>query len=243
MAETPKPVDWSSTARMLERRIRALEQGRRLENSSIGSTGVFQAGATTSGAPVLYLGTLSTVGGGGLEVRRSDGSLAIRVGRSDSGDPESSVALFDKAGNAAIIDSYTGSDGFDRPSFAYGMRPVNAALDVVVNSGSWTDVFESNGRKVNAYVEGRFQAVCSDGTTAAEARLADEAGSPLANSDSDVQSPVGIPTGTTALVRFTTQGCLYPGPVHTTVMTVRLQVRRTSGTGTITVRPGVLCGP
>lgn len=243
MAETPKPLDWPSIARTLERRIRALEQGRRLENSSVGSTGVFQVGATTTGAPVLYLGTLSTVGGGGMEVRRADGSLAMRVGRSDVTDPESSIALLDKAGNPAVIDSYAGEDGYDRPSLGYGMRPINATLDVVVNTTAWTDVFEANGRKFNAFAEGRFQAVCSDGTTAAEARLTDGSGNPLASSLNDAQIPVAIPTGTTALVRFVTQACLYPGPVHTTVMTVHLQVRRISGAGTITVRPGVLCGP
>lgn len=243
MGEVARPQDLRTALRSLTARVRALESGRRLDNASIGATGVFQAGATTTGAPVLYLGTLNTVGGGGMEVRRHDGSLALRVGKTDPGDLGQGVTLFDKAGNPAVQDSVTIADGFARPSMALGMRPVNSTLDVIVSTTVWTDVFEVTGRKFNAAVEGRFQALCADGTTAAEARLVDAVtGLPLPTWDSNAQDPTPIPVGTTAMTRFVTGACSYLGVVHATVMQIRVQVRRTAGSGTVTVRAGVVCG-
>jgi hypothetical protein len=129
------------------------------------------------------------------------------------------------------------------PSFAFTMLPTTTVLDIAVTSGTFVDVFEVHARKANAYLEGRFQAICSDGTTAGEAILTDGAGVALLDVQGAAQVPVAIPLLTTARTRFVTQACVYPGDVLTTAMTVRLQVRRTAGAGTITLRPGVICGP
>jgi hypothetical protein len=219
----------------MDRRLRALESGRRLENASISPTGIFQVGATATGQPVMYLGPQ------GVEIRRADGTLAFRVGKTDATDPGQAVELRDKAGQVAVSDSYLSDDGLDRPSVAFAMRTVGTTQDVAVTSASFVDVFEVHARKVNAFLEGRFQAACSDGTTTGEARLVDALGAPLAIHDT-AQVPVTIPAPTTVMTRFTTGACVYPGVVHVTVMTVRLQVRRTAGAGTISVRPGVMCG-
>jgi hypothetical protein len=56
------------------------------------------------------------------------------------------------------------------------------------------------------------------------------------------QTALPIPAGTTVMTAFATAPWLLAGDAYTTVMTLRLQVRRTAGAGTVSIRPGVFTG-
>lgn len=240
--ETPKPFDYRRAYQELSSRVRALESGNPFKNASIGNSGGMSIGAADTGEPILYVGAHEN-GGTGFVIRRQSGSLAFAMAKGLVGDPEQSIGMYDKNGNAVVGDSALSFNGADRPSLANAMRRVDTTEEVTITSTTFVDVFEAEFRVFNGFIEGRFQARVSAAGVAGEVRLADTSGAPLGiffNS----QTPVGIPAGATTLARYATQSCVPPGsPAVNTPMVVRVQARVSAGSGSLILRPGIVCGP
>jgi hypothetical protein len=189
---------------------------------SVGNTGTQSWGSAANGAAAVTVGNLGD-GRVGLIVRDGDGYTLIDAG----------LAITDDA-----------LSGFMAPALAMPMRKLPTVAtddDVAVTSSSFADVYEMIGYRGNAMVAGLFAAVCSTADTAGEAQLVDvDSGAVLSDQWGD-SSPTTIQAGTTTAAWIATNPVVAPGGTGELIR-VRLQVRRTDGTGTITCRPGSLTG-
>lgn len=242
MGQTPQPRHIDRLLVELARRVADLERGAAGAPIALAGTGSLTAGTTSIGGyPAVLLGPLPT-GDVGLELRRQDGTLALRVGASGIGASRTDVGIYDKSGGLIFGDSASVPDGIGRPSLSWPLLPADGADARSTTSGTFVTVFNAVGRKSNAAVELRFWGSCSDGTTAGEVRLVDFSDVPLLDLAGAAQVPTPIPAGTTSPALLVTDPCRIAGEPYDTSLYVRVQVRRTAGAGTVTVRPGVLCG-
>lgn len=131
-----------------------------------------------------------------------------------------------------------------QPSFSVA-SPINADEWIsgdyfyVVNSASFTTCYYFPYAYLAPTPVVVFEAVCSDTTTSGEARLSANSTDPITGPDGAVVPNLPIPLGTTS-TQFLTTANLSPNywtdfPIGTRIFT-RLQVRRTAGAGTITIR-------
>ena len=83
-----------------------------------------------------------------------------------------------------------------------------------------------------------FEAVCSDSSTSAEVRLASDSVTSLTGANGSVIPPIAIPVNTTSLTLFSTDQDpnYWDGLPMGTKRFIELQVRRTAGAGTVTMR-------
>lgn len=111
-------------------------------------------------------------------------------------------------------------------------------VDVAITSGTFVDthffptVFLAPKPLVTIAV------TCTDGTTAGEFRLTNEAGTPLTGPNGETITSKVIPLGTTIETVFTNDQTpnYWARQAVGTDFFVKLQVRRTAGTGTINVK-------
>jgi hypothetical protein len=116
------------------------------------------------------------------------------------------------------------------------MTDYNAA--VVVNSASYVDthIFPGVFRASTPIVY--ITVVCSDSTTTGDFRLVDISGDLLTGIDNTLVAPVLIPVGTTTETSFSSaqDNDYWDDLPIGTDRTIKLQVRRTAGAGTISVK-------
>lgn len=107
-----------------------------------------------------------------------------------------------------------------------------------ISSGSFVDTHEFPCVFIAPVPIVRLTAICSDGSTAGEFRLTDSAGVALTSQDGSAVSPTPIPAGTTTEILF--ENNQVPNYWQTlpvgTDQTIKLQVRRTAGSGVIVIQ-------
>ena len=174
----------------------------------------------------------------GIRVRRTDGSVAFEV-RDTLGFGVQSIAMRDAEGSL-IAGTGLFPNGLGAPYQAINWVPTDYLSGAPAQSTS-SDVFvathEHRGFKQNNVVWPQFMVRCSDASTAGEVQLFSvTTGLPLDNGGG-VPMVITIPAGTTTftLAEFS-EYLVLPGSFGTPV-NYQIQVRRTAGTGSVTVAP------
>ena len=180
----------------------------------------------------------------GIVVRREDGTPAWEMRKAfGPDDPQQAFVIRDRLGAVIAGDALLSPAGFDAPHMAMPFTPVDytsAALAQSTSSTSFVATHEHRGFRQNPALKPQFQVKCSDATTAAEIQVYDVLGATYLGgflSTPAVQT-ITVPAGTTAFTLFElASGALaLPGamsdPLH-----LQIHVRRTAGTGSVTVAP------
>lgn len=250
--------------RDLERKIEGLRSERRAAATTIAEGGsLFISGLLRIAGALDITGTLSMksedeaelvrIGnmtyGRGFELKRDDGSQALGFSKVFSNSDAQSWALRDRDGQAIVAENNLGP-GLARPHLEHPLQPVSATSGTAVacgpygwerqsSSASWETLYVYDGKVQNLFLDLKFAAFCSDGTTAGEIQVVDlETGTPLEGFFE--ASWLGlVPAGTTAYLivdppnsRITTP---LLGELIGSYMRLGVQVRRTAGAGTITL--------
>jgi hypothetical protein len=197
------------------------------------------------GDELVRLGSM--VYGRGLEFKRNDGSVAFSFRQIFENSTQQSWVWLDAFGNSVAEEAALGP-GLGRPYLEHPFHPVAAGsgdpvtcgphgFERTVSSGAWTTLFEYDGKAQNGFLDLRFWAICSDGTTAGELQIIDlDTGTPLSGFllPAWVQT---IPAGTVTLTAFdpTPDQIILIGFQIGGPMRLGIQARRTAGAGSITV--------
>lgn len=201
-----------------------------------------------SGVELLRIGDMGI--GRGLEVKRDDGSSALVVRKAFFNSSNQSVEIYDRSNRKIVAESGLGP-GLGSPSLEMPFQPVAAASGTAVTCGpygwertttstSWETLFTHDGKVQNPFLDLKLAARNSDGVTAGEIRVVDAAGVPLAGFF--LPAWVGVITAamtTMTLIDPDAQWVALPlfGPGQGVGDQMRLgiQVRRTSGSGSLTL--------
>jgi hypothetical protein len=204
---------------------------------------------SVDGTELFRMGSMTY--GRGVTMARDNGSIAFQLLKPFAVSTLQSWGFYDQAGQIVVAESSIGP-GLFRPHLDLPFQPVAAASGSAVSCGpygfersmastSWTTLFVYDGKAQNGLLDLKVAAMCSDGTTAGQVQIIDTvSGVPL--SGYLLPAWVGaIPTGTTSMtvVDPTPDAVILPvyGPGQAVGDQMRLgiQVRRTAGTGTITL--------
>lgn len=247
----------------LKREIEALRSERRASATTVGEGGsLFIRGLLRIAGALDLTGTLSMkseddvemvrIGdmtyGRGFELKRDDGSPALLFRKAFSNSTMQTWVLTDRLGQGLVSENALGP-GLLRPALEHPFQPVAATTGVAVTCGpygwerqtssaAWETLFVYDGKVQNPFLDLKFAAFCSDGTTAGEIQVVDLAsGLPLAGFFQPAWLG-DIPVGTTAYfivdppsTRIVTPGISDFG----SYMRLGVQVRRTAGAGSITL--------
>lgn len=199
------------------------------------------------GAEMIRMGGMTF--GRGLSFTRSDGTPAFELRKVFSNSTRETWEWRDSAGNPVIAENTIGP-GLSRPLLEMPFQPYATSSGTAVScgpygfertttSGSWETLFAYDGKAQNQLIDFKFAALCSDATTEGEVQVVDlDTGTPRPGY---LISPwVGtIPAGTTAMT------VLDPAPDKVISLVdvvgaggyqrLGVQVRRTTGTGSITL--------
>lgn len=232
----PSDTDLLQQIKKLQDRIDRMDLSLRAASTVI-DTGTFRVVDPTTGVALLNIGLLPN-GDYGIELFRDDGSIALRVGRAFAEDTAQMLRLFNRSGDSIGGDQFLNPEGATIPGVI--MEPVKASeyTAVGVTSGTFIDTHIFRGAYVCAQPVVKITAICSDGTTSGEFRLADSAGASLTGFFGATVTPKVIPTGTTVETNFENdQDPNYFYTLNTNdEYIVKLQVRRTAGAGTVSVK-------
>jgi hypothetical protein len=211
---------------------------------SLDLTGTMSLKSAT-GNELMRLGEM--IFGRGLEITRDDGTVAFRFRKLFDTSTKQAWVLCDSAGHSVVEEAAFGP-GLSRPYLEHPFQPVAATsgspvtcgphgFERTVSSGSWTTIFEYDGKAQNAFLDLKFWVICSDGSTAGELQIIDLAtGTPLSGFVLPAWLQT-IPAGTVTLTAFDPtpdQIILIGFPIGGT-MRLGIQGRRTAGSGSITV--------
>lgn len=140
-----------------------------------------------------------------------------------------------------LRDRISNLERFSSTTRTHVTSPVKMAdfnVPVAVTSGSFVDTHIFNGIFLAATPVVHLLATCTDGSTVGEFRLVDFSGSVFTDFNGDAVSATSIPTGTTTATEFWNNATLnyYRNLEVGSDGTVKLQVRRTAGSGTINIQ-------
>lgn len=247
----------------LQDQINAMRSERRAASTTIGEGGsLFIRGLLKIAGSLDLTGTMSMksaddvemvrIGdmpyGRGFELKRDDGTPALRFRKPFSNSTTQAWTLQDRQSQVVVAESDL-TPGLGRPHLEHPLQPVAATSGTAVTCGphgwerqtsstSWTTLYVYDGKVQNPFLDFKFAALCSDATTAGEIQVIDlNTGSPLPGYFEPAW--VGtVPAGTTTYLvvdppntRITTPGISSVGAY----MRLGVQVRRTAGTGSITL--------
>lgn len=200
-----------------------------------------------AGDDVVRMGTMPH-GDTGLEFRREDGTQAFSMAKPFGPDSPQMWLLYDRIGQQVVAENSLGP-GLSRPHLEHPVQPVAATSGTAVTCGpygwerqtsstAWVTLFAYDGKVQNPFVDFKFAAFCSDGTTAGEIQVVDlETGTPLSGFLEGAW--VGsVPAGTTAYLIVDPPSTRVATPDVSdfgSYMRLGVQVRRTAGTGSITI--------
>lgn len=228
----------------LEREVRELKAGRRLEAASIGAGGVTVNGGAidikdgtlrlrhANGTDLLFLGP-GVIGAEPvryLRIRRPDGSTVLYTYGSDDGD--GFWAMYDKQDNIILSDDGASGQGLARPylPIPWASHSQSAITDTTT-SAAFTGLLSTRYKKQHPKIWAQILCQASDATTAGEVRI--------------IKTFTGDQIGATVTIPATGPGGFYalrqigPADVPGTFseeMELEVQARRTAGAGTIGVR-------
>jgi hypothetical protein len=231
----------------LQRQIDALRSERRAGATTIGSGGlVVDGGDITAldvdGSVIFRLGPQQH-GDRGVTVTREDGVNAIALRKSFSNSTKQTLVLTD-ANNLPLVAEESLGTGLSYPFLPIPLQPAPAASGAVVAgpwgyevthaSASWTTAHQAWYARHNQYGLFRLRVAASDATTAGEVRVINVAsGLALGGFLSGAWTGVRA-AGSTGYTEIVSPGLALPGTAHTSV-SIAVQVRRTAGTGSLTV--------
>jgi len=229
--------DWENTDLMnivadLKRRIENLESGNRIGNTAIdkGILNVNSGSFTVGTSPqALFFGTIAYGSGSapGWIFRRADGSAVFALLGTSPNDQF--WAFYDKQQNIIISDDAAAGQGLALPFLPIPfVTHSNIVPELTTTSGTFVAVQTGRFQKQHPKVQVDVLCRASDGTTAGEVRLVD-----ATHGGSVIAGPSTISAGAYALI------ALGPAAVygnHTETMEIEVQIRRTSGAGTIGAR-------
>ena len=196
----------------------------------------------TDGSTVFRLGP-QEYGDRGVGVYREDGTRAILVAERFAGSTFQSVSLYNHNGKAMLQEEELG-DGLAAPFFPIPMQPVTGTptasvhgLAVDVTDAAFVSTHQAGFPRQNQFMRLQIAVRASDATTAAELRVVSGTGAVLG---AFLAGPwIGVhPTGSTAWTVHEPDGAnhgLFAPGTYTEVVQVAVQVRRTAGTGTLSV--------
>jgi hypothetical protein len=248
----------------LERKIEALRSERRAAATTIGEGGeLFIRGLLRIAGALDLTGTLSMKSeddvemvrmgdmtfGRGFELKRDDGSAALRFRKAFSNSPLQAWSLADRNGQTVVGENTLGGAGLGRPHLEHPFQPYSAATGTAVTCGpygwerttsvaAWTTLFVYDGKVQNPYLDLKVAAFCSDATTAGEIRVI--------NLDTGVALPGFLEPAWLGLVPLATTTYLVVDPPNTRIVMpgiasigsyvrIGIQVQRTAGAGSITL--------
>lgn len=186
--------------------------------------------------------------GRGFELKRDDGTSALRFRKAFSNSTTQSWELTDRDGYVVLAENGLGP-GLSRPHLLHSFQPVAATsgstltcgpygFERTTSSPTWETLFMHDGKAQNRQVDLKFAALCSDGATAGQIQVIDlDTGLPVPG----FLMPAwlgAIPAGTT------TYTVIDPTPLQVVVpmsggagsyVRLGVQARRTAGTGSITL--------
>ena len=196
----------------------------------------------TDGSALFRLG-LQANGDRGVSVFREDGSIALAIRKAFPSSGAQSVEIRDRLGNLIVAEEALGS-GMSRPFLHIPMVPVidtATALptgpygpEVPVTAATFTTTHRAWFARHNQYGRFMVQIAASDATTAAEVRIINAATNTVLG-DFLAGPWLGVrAAGSTTHVQVDPPRIFLPGAPDERV-SVAVQVRRTAGTGTLSV--------
>lgn len=216
--------------RDLERLVRELHAGRRLEAASIGRGGIsIQDGGAlrvidTDGTYLAWTGLLAD-GQRGTVLRRTGGELAFAVHGSGS-DDVGFVGIYDRAGQYIVTDDAASGRGMARPYIPVPMGEVMVPT-ATTTSATFVDLAAGLMPVQHPVLYAYLLVRASDGSTAGEVQMTLD----------------GIQVGDTLPVSVGAYAIAAIGPAplpatyqYGSLQQVRVQARRTAGAGDIGVR-------
>ncbi|MFG1847769.1 hypothetical protein [Micromonospora carbonacea] len=225
------PGDIMRRLRDLERQVRELLAGRRLEAASIGRGGVTvkDGGAIrvrdTDGSLLVWMGNLGNDLRGSV-LYRAGGSAALGVFGTGTGGDVGFIGMYDRSGNPIVTDDVLSGRGLARPFIPLQVNEVSVPT-ATTTSGTFTDVAVGMVSVQHPVMYAYLLVRASDVTTAGEVRLALQ----------------GVGIGPTVTVDagayvYTSVGpfALTDPPPYGVIRGLSVQARRTAGAGTIGVR-------
>lgn len=199
----------------------------------------------TDGSEMFRIGVM-TYGDRGVTITRDNGAIAFEMRKTFSNSTSQSVYLRDDQGDILIAEESLGN-GIGQPFFDIPMVPVTPTStslftgpwgpEVTVNSATFTSTHQAWFPRTNHYGLFKVRVAASDLTTAGEVRVINAATSSPLNPFFQ-PAWLGVraagSTGYTEVATASDDGLILPGDTHGRI-SVAVQVRRTAGTGTLTV--------
>lgn len=190
---------------------------------------------------VFRLG-IQTFGDRGLTVRREDGSIVYRMAKPFSPTDVQKFQTFDSLGRITGGDSVLALSGFDAPHQRLHFTPTDytsAALAQATTSTTFVATHESRDLHQNPALKPQFMARCSDGTTAGEIQVWDVINGAYLGGylGTPATHTVTVPAGTTTFTAFEPATAMQLPGSMSDLMHLQIHVRRTAGTGSVTVAP------
>jgi hypothetical protein len=198
--------------------------------------------AAPSATEIFRLG-VQQYGDRGITIRRNDGTTAIEVKNSfSSTDPRQSFIIRDPAGRAIGGDSILAGSGFDAPNIPIPFipaDPTNTSIAVTTSATAFTATHEHRGFRQNPALKPQYKVKCSDGTTTCDIQVWDVLNSVYLGGflGSPATLTISVPAGTSAFTVFEFASALALPGLMGDAMQLELHVKRTAGTGSITIAP------
>lgn len=202
------------------------------------------------GAELLRIGDMFY--GRGLEMKRANGVRAFLLAKAFENSTQQTWGFYDQSGQQVVAENSVGR-GLYKPFLEYPFQPVTAASGTgapeygpygwerETSSGSWTTLFAYDGKCQNGFLDFKFAAMNSDGATEGEVQVVDlDTGLPL--SGFFLPAWLGeIEAGWTTMTELDPESAWIITPVFdfgvpfASQMRLGIQVRRTTGSGSITL--------
>lgn len=261
--DTRDPGWFNRELKRLERMIEALRSERRAASTTIaeggsmlirgllGVVGALDLTGTLSmksedGDELVRLGDMEF--GRGFELKRDTGVSALVFRKPFALSETQTWGLLDTQGQAVVTENELGP-GLGSPALEHPFQPYAATSGTAVTCGpygwertttsaTWETLYVYDGKAQNGFLDLKLAAFCSDGTTAAEVQVVDLAsGTPL---------PGFLEPAWLGVVPVATTSYLVVDPPNTRIripgagdfgsyMRLGIQVRRTAGSGSITL--------
>ena len=232
--------------RDLEAKIEAMRSERRAAATTV-STGAFVV--SSEGEEIFRIGDME-FGDRGVVIRRQNGTVAFEVRRLSAGAFVSqSTAIRDNNGASALeTDALFG--GVRAPYLEYTFQPIAAASGTTLTCGpygfertttstTFDTLFVYDGKRQNPYLDLKVAVKPSDTSTSAEVRVVNLAtGTPLSDFFGGGSWLGTVPTGSSAFTLLdpsATQAVAADAGAYQAAIRLGVQVRRTAGSGTLTV--------
>lgn len=233
---------WDRVEQVAEKAVNKYIRAGLLNSASISSGGLTIKGgflrmlsAATGGVETFYVGPVSpNLPDGsyqpGMIVRRNDGTIALQLYDPipSAGDYNQFLAWRDRVGNIVVSDDTDSGTGLARPYVPIGMQRANMAEMPKTASASFVDLELGDFYRQHPKAIALVNAGCdASGTTGEVQVLVDD-------------QPVGSPISLAFAVGVNVVGPFAVPGTHMSSHRIKVQARRTAGTGNVCASTSVL---